>query len=61
MPVPDDRLTLKAFLTRWLTVNLPGTVAESTEDDYNDTVRWHLIPALGQKRLTRLTVVAAPR
>ena len=57
VPVPDDRLTLKAFLTRWLTVNLPGTVAESTEDDYNDTVRWHLIPALGQKRLSRLTVV----
>ena len=57
VPVPDDRLTLKAFLTRWLTVNLPGTIAESTEDDYNDTVRWHLIPALGQKRLSRLTVV----
>jgi integrase len=55
--VPDDRLTVKAFLTRWLTVNLPGTVAESTEDDYNDTVRLHLIPALGQKRLSRLTVV----
>ena len=55
--VPDDRLTVKAFLTRWLTVNLPGTVAESTEDDYNDTVRLHLIPALGQKRLSKLTVV----
>ena len=55
--VPDDRLTVKAFLTRWLTVNLPGTVAESTEDDYSDTVRLHLVPALGQKRLGKLTVV----
>ena len=37
--LPDDRLTVKAFLMRWLTINLPGTVSESTEDDYNDTVR----------------------
>lgn len=55
--VPDDKLTIKAFLDRWLTINLPGTVSESTEDDYNDTVRLHLIPALGRKRLTKLTVV----
>jgi len=55
--VPDDSLTVKAFLNRWLAVNLPGSVRESTEDDYNDTVRLHLIPALGQKRLSRLTVV----
>ena len=48
--IPDDRLTVQAFLDRWLTVNLPGTVAESTEDDYADTVRLHLIPALGRKR-----------
>jgi integrase len=43
-------------LDRWLTVNLPGTVAESTEDDYVDTVRLHLAPALGRKRLAKLTV-----
>jgi integrase len=55
--VPDDRLTIKAFLERWLTVNLPGSVSESTEDDYNDTVRLHLVPALGRKRLTKLTVI----
>lgn len=54
--VPDDRLTVGAFLDRWLTVNLPGTVAESTEDDYNDTIRLHLVPAIGRKRLTKLTV-----
>jgi site-specific recombinase XerD len=39
-----------------VTVNLPGTVAESTEDDYVDTVRLHLVPALGRKRLAKLTV-----
>jgi integrase len=54
--IPDDSLTVGAFLARWLTVNLPGSVAESTEDDYNDTVRLHLIPALGRKRLAKLTV-----
>jgi integrase len=55
--VPDDRMTVEAFLNRWLTVNLPGSVAESTEDDYNDTVRLHLVPVLGRKRLTKLTVL----
>src|SRR6266496_533628 len=59
--VPDDRLTVQAFLDRWLTVNLPGTVAESTEDDYVDTVRLHLIPALGRKRLAKLTVADLDR
>ncbi len=54
--VSNDRLTVQAFLDRWLAVNLPGTVAESTEDDYVDTVRLHLVPALGRKRLAKLTV-----
>jgi integrase len=42
-------------------VNLPGTVAESTEDGYVDTVRLHLIPALGRKRLAKLTVADLDR
>jgi integrase len=54
--VPDDRLTVQEFLDRWVTVNLPGTVAEATEDSYVDTVRLHLIPALGRKQLAKLTV-----
>jgi len=54
--VPDDRLTVQAFLDRWLTVNLPGSVAEPTEDNYVDTLRLHLVPALGRKRLVKLTV-----
>jgi integrase len=59
--VPDDRLTVRAFLDRWLTVNLPGSVAESTEDDYVDTVRLHLVPALGRKPLAKLTVADLDR
>jgi hypothetical protein len=42
--IPDDKLTVQAFLDRWLTVNLPGAVAESTADGYVDTVRLDLIP-----------------
>ena len=54
--IPDDKLTVQAFLDRWLAINLPGSVAESTEDDYVDTVRLHLGPALGRQRLAKLTV-----
>jgi integrase len=59
--MPDDRLTVQAFLDRWLTINLPGWVAESTEDDHVDTVRLHLVPALGRKRLAKLTVADLDR
>ncbi|WP_339156569.1 tyrosine-type recombinase/integrase [Actinomadura luteofluorescens] len=59
--VPDDRITVKAFLERWVSVNLPGTVAESTEDDYADMVRLHLVPALGRKKLNKLTVAEVDR
>ena len=59
--IPDDKLTVQAFLDRWLTVNLPGTVAESTEDGYVDTVRLHLVPALGRKPLAKLTVADLDR
>ena len=36
-------------------------MAESTEDDYVDTMRLHLIPALGRKRLAKLTVADLDR
>jgi integrase len=48
--------SVSEFLDRWLSVNLPGQVAPSTLDDYGDTVRLHLRPALGRKKLTKLTV-----
>jgi hypothetical protein len=46
--------------TRYLSPD-PGSVAESTEDDYVDTVRLHLVPALGRKRLAKLTVAHLDR
>lgn len=54
--VSDDRITVAQFLHRWLGVNLPGSVAESTTEDYADTVRLHLEPALGRRKLSQLTV-----
>jgi integrase len=59
--VTDDRITVGAFLERWLTVNLPGSVAGGTLDDYADTIRLHLAPALGKKRLSGLTVADVDR
>ena len=52
----DDRLTVAAFLDRWLAATLPGTIAPSTLDNYADTVRLHIRPALGHHVLTRLKV-----
>ena len=54
--VADDRLMVGAFLDRWVASNLPGNVAGTTLDDYGHTVRLHLDPALGRKRLARLSV-----
>lgn len=31
-PVPDDRLTVAAFLDRWIMKSLPGQVADKTLD-----------------------------
>ena len=49
--VSDDRMTVGRFLARWSTVNLPGQVSGTTLDDYTHTIRLHLGPALGHKRL----------
>ena len=54
--VSDDRMTVGRFLARWSTVNLPGQVSGTTLDDYTHTIRLHLGPALGHKRLAVLTV-----
>ena len=59
LPVPNDRLTVGAFLDRWLSATLPGQVADSTLDDYEDTARLHLKPALGRKVLRQLAVADA--
>jgi integrase len=56
LPLPNDRLTVGAFLDRWLTDVLPGSIAPKTLDNYEDMVRLYLRPILGRKVLTRLTV-----
>jgi integrase len=56
LPVPDNRITVGAYLDRWLSTTLPGHIADSTLDDYQDTVRLHLTPTLGTRRLSSLTV-----
>ena len=54
--VSDDRITVAQFLDRWVRVNLAGSVAGSTMDDYANTVRLHLEPSLGRKKLSQLAV-----
>jgi integrase len=59
--VPDDRLTVAAFLERWVSTNLPGQVSERTLDSYADTVRLHLTPAIGRTVLRKLAVADVDR
>ena len=56
LAIPDDRLTVAAFLNRWVTRSLPGQVSDRTSDSYADTVRLHLAPSLGRKALRKLAV-----
>ena len=54
--VSDDRISVSQFLDRWLRINVPGSVTGGTLDDYAHTVRLHLEPTLGRKKLSRLTL-----
>jgi integrase len=61
LAVPDDRLTVAAFLDQWLSATLPGQVSDKTLDSYADTVRLHLAPAIGRTVLRKLTVADVDR
>lgn len=52
---PTARLTVGAFLDRWIE-GAAGRVEASTASDYADTVRLHLKPGLGTKLLNKLSV-----
>lgn len=54
MPLPDERLTVAAFLEQWLAAKRPDLRPESFRR-YDDTVRLYLKPALGRHILARLT------
>ena len=53
-PVPDQRLTVGAYLRTWLEDVAKPTIRVSTYDSYHDIVELHLIPDLGRIRLARL-------
>lgn len=53
----DGRLTVTAFLTRWLEDKVKPSVAPSTYRSYDDTTKLYIIPAIGRIRLDRLTAV----
>lgn len=59
--MPDDRLTVAAFLGRWVSTILPGQVSDKTLDSYGNTVPLHLTPALGRVVLRKLTVADVDR
>jgi integrase len=52
LPLPDDRLTVREYLTDWLeSIN----VRPSTWQRYKELVTLHLLPALGDWPIARLT------
>ncbi|HZV49173.1 MAG TPA: site-specific integrase [Candidatus Dormibacteraeota bacterium] len=54
LPVPDDRLTVERYLTQWLETVRPR-VRPWTYRGYEVVVRRHVVPIIGQVRLSRLT------
>ena len=55
LPAPSERLTVGAYLARWLTAVEPR-LRLSTRRRYGQIVRGQLAPALGRVRLARLQV-----
>lgn len=55
MPVADERLTVKAFLTRWLEDAAQPSLRGTTYASYKGVVNGHLIPAFGRIALVKLT------
>lgn len=52
--VPDGKVTLGQFLERWLTESVAPSVKESALIQYRRTVRVHIAPKLGPRRLATL-------
>ena len=50
----DDRLTVGAYLTWWLS-EIEPTVQASTHQRYEQLVRLHAVPVIGSTKLSRLT------
>ena len=54
-PIPNQREKVGPFLRRWLDEVAKPTLRASTYDSYDDILRLHLIPGLGQIPLAKLT------
>lgn len=54
LSVPDDRLTVREFLQRWLIEVAEVNVRPSTAVRYRQLIDRHAIPRLGSTRLSRL-------
>lgn len=54
-PPIQRQLTVGAYLEAWVSTTLPGTVRPSPEASYAHMIRYHIVPALGRKRLDRLS------
>jgi len=62
LPQPDARMTVEAFLERWVRESLPlSKRAPRTIRSYQAAVRLHLVPALGRVRLARLSPAQVER
>jgi len=61
LPIVGERLTLAAFLTRWLEDSARPTLRPRTFASYSMIVNYHLSPALGRVALARLTPDAVQR
>ena len=53
--LPSSRLTLNDWLTIWTEQILPGSVRESTAENYAHLVRCYVMPILGTRPLIKLT------
>ena len=50
-----EGITLSAYLTRWLSDSVQGSVAQSTYERYEQLSRVHIAPAIGKVELRKLT------
>ena len=54
LPLPSERLTVKAYLQQWLEAKRPSLRPESFRR-YREMCQLHIIPEIGRKPLVRLT------
>jgi integrase len=54
-PPPDTTMTVAQLLTRWRDEVLRHQVAPSTADNYESVAMNHIAPALGRKKVAKLT------